>query len=65
MFFAFIVLVFTGFPVAWVLAGLAILFTAIAIVASVDFGIPIGIDWAYTSITVERVWNVMENWVMV
>ena len=65
MFFAFILLVFTGFPVAWVLAGLAILFTAIAIVASVDFGMTIGIDWAYTSITVERVWNVMENWVMV
>ena len=44
MFFAFMILVFTGFPVAWVLAGLAILFTAIAIVASVDFGMPIGID---------------------
>ncbi len=65
MFFVFMILVFTGFPVAWVLAGLAILFTAIAIVASVDFGMTIGIDWAYTSITVERVWNVMENWVMV
>ena len=65
MFFAFILLVFTGFPVAWVLAGLSILFTAIAIIASVDFGMPIAIDWAYTSITVERVWNVMENWVMV
>tara|TARA_B000000460_G_C21532090_1_gene401291 strand:- start:1732 stop:3087 length:1356 start_codon:yes stop_codon:yes gene_type:complete len=65
MFFAFIVLVFTGFPVAWILAGLAILFTAIAIVASVDFGMSIDIDWAFTSITVERVWNVMENWVMV
>ena len=65
MFFAFIVLVFTGFPVAWVLAGLSILFTAIAIVASVDLGMSIDIDWAYTSITVERVWNVMENWVMV
>ena len=65
MFFAFIVLVFTGFPVAWVLAGLSILFTAIAIVASVDLGLSIDIDWAYTSITVERVWNVMENWVMV
>ena len=31
----------------------------------VDFGIPIGVDWAYTSISVERIWNVMENWVMV
>lgn len=65
MFIAFIGLVFSGYPVAWVLAGLAMLFTALAIVFDVDFGIPIGVDWAYSSIAVERVWNVMENWVMV
>ena len=22
-------------------------------------------DWSYTSLTVERIWDVMENWVMV
>ena len=65
MFVAFIALVFTGFPVAWLLAGLAIFFTALAIVLEVDFGIPIGVDWNYAAIAVERVWNVMENWVMV
>ena len=65
MFVAFIALVFTGFPVAWLLDGLAIFFTALAIVLEVDFGIPIGVDWNYASIAVERVWNVMENWVMV
>ena len=65
MFVAFIALVFTGFPVAWLLAGLAIFFTALAIVLEVDCGIPIGVDWNYSSIAVERVWNVMENWVMV
>ena len=65
MFIAFILLVFSGFPVAWILAGLAMLFTAIAIVFQVDFAIPIGVDWSYTSLTVERIWNVMENWVMV
>ena len=65
MFLAFIGLVFTGFPVAWVLAGLAILFTALGIVFEVDLGIATGIDWAYASISVERIWNVMENWVMV
>ena len=64
MFVAFILLVFSGFPVAWILAGLAMLFTAIAIIFQVDFAIPIGIDWSYTSLTVERIWNVMENWVM-
>ena len=65
MFIAFIVLVFTGFPVAWILAGLAVLFTALAIVLEVDFDILTGVDWAYASLSVERVWNVMENWVMV
>ena len=65
MFGAFIALVFTGFPIAWILAGLAIFFTALAIVLETRFGIPIGVDWAYASISVERIWSVMENWVMV
>ncbi len=65
MFAAFILLVFSGFPVAWILAGLAVLFTCIAIIADIDLGITTGVDWLYTSITVDRVWAVMENWVMV
>ena len=65
MFLSFIVLVFSGFPVAWILGGLAVLFSAIAIIVEVDLGIAIGLDWSYTSLTVERIWNVMENWVMV
>jgi tripartite ATP-independent transporter DctM subunit len=65
MFISFIALVFTGFPVAWILGGLAVLFTAFAIVLDVDFNIAIGVDWNYTSIAVDRIWNVMENWVMV
>ena len=62
---AFIVLVFTGFPIAWILGGLAAVFTALAIVLEVDFAIPMNIDWFYTSMTVDRIWDVMENWVMV
>ena len=65
MFLSFIGLVFTGFPVAWILGGLSVLFTALAIVLEVDFNVPIGMGWDYTSLTVDRVWNVMENWVMV
>jgi tripartite ATP-independent transporter DctM subunit len=65
MFFSFISLVFTGFPVAWLLGGLSIIFTALAIVLDADFQIPIGMGWDYTSLTVDRIWNVMENWVMV
>lgn len=65
MFLSFIALVFTGFPVAWILGGLSVLFTAFAIVLDVDFSLAIGMNWGYTSITVDRIWNVMENWVLV
>ncbi|MEM7099287.1 MAG: TRAP transporter large permease subunit [Pseudomonadota bacterium] len=65
MFVSFIALVFTGFPVAWILGGLAILFSAFAIVLEVDFNLFTGVDWGYTSLSVDRIWNVMENWVMV
>ncbi len=65
MFFSFIALVFTGFPIAWILGGLSVFFTALAIVLEIDLGFATGVDWAYTSLTVDRVWNVMENWVMV
>ncbi|NOX49287.1 MAG: TRAP transporter large permease subunit [Gammaproteobacteria bacterium] len=65
MFVSFLALVFTGFPVAWILGGLAVMFSAFAVVLEVDFAIPIGMNWAYTSLTVDRIWNVMENWVMV
>ena len=65
MFLAFIGLIFSGFPVAWVLGGLSVLFTAIAIIMDVDLGFAIGVDWAYTSLTVDRIWDVMRNWVLV
>ncbi|MFB3079924.1 MAG: TRAP transporter large permease subunit, partial [Lysobacterales bacterium] len=65
MFLSFMVLVFTGFPVAWILGGLAVFYTALAIVLEADLRIATGVDWNYTSLTIDRVWNVMENWVMV
>ena len=65
MFASFITLILSGFPVAWVLGGLAVFFTALAITLEIDLGIVSGVDWNYTSIAVERIWGVMGNWVMV
>ena len=65
MIVAFVALVFTGYPIAWILGGLAVVFTGLAIVFEVDFAIPTNVDWFYTSMTVDRIWDVMENWVMV
>ena len=62
---SFILLIFTGFPIAWVLGGLAAIFTAFAIIFEIDFNIATDVDWYYTSMTIDRIWDVMENWVMV
>jgi tripartite ATP-independent transporter DctM subunit len=42
-----------------------VVFTALAIVLEVDFNLPMHVDWGYASLSVERIWNNMENWVMV
>lgn len=65
MFFSFILLIFTGFPVAWVLGGLAVIFTAIGIILRVDFDLAVNMDWQYSSLIVDRIWDVMNNWVLV
>ena len=62
---AFISLIFSGFPVAWVLGGLAVAFTAVAIIVDVDLGFHVAVNWPYTSLTVDRIWDVMHNWVLV
>ena len=65
MFAAFIFGILTGFPVAWVLGGIAILFTAIAVIVQRDFGYFTGVDWSYTSLVADRIWDLMDNWVLV
>jgi tripartite ATP-independent transporter DctM subunit len=65
MFFAFIALLFLGFPVAWTLGGLAITFAAIAWVSDTLFDTFTGVDWAFTSSIVDRIWDTMKNWVLV
>jgi tripartite ATP-independent transporter DctM subunit len=65
MFVSFIGLLFVGFPVAWTLGGIGILFAAISIVSDTYFDTFIGIDWASISLAVDDLWNTMQNWVLV
>lgn len=69
MFISFIGLLFTGFPVAWVLGGLAVIFTLLGWLANEYTDLLADsfytIDWAYTSAVVDRIWDVMKNWVLV
>ncbi len=65
MFAAFVVGILSGFPVAWVLGGVAVVFTAIAIVVENDLGFYTGVDWSYASLVADRIWDLMDNWVLV
>lgn len=63
----FILSLFTGFPVAWLLAGISILFAAIAIVLTTQFGIDTFLltSWVKFSGIVDRFDAIMSNWVLV
>jgi tripartite ATP-independent transporter DctM subunit len=65
MFGSFILLLFTGYPVAWVLGGIAIVFSVLAMLMDHWFDAFIGIDWNFVSVVVPRMWDVMTNWVLV
>lgn len=65
MFGCFILLLFTGYPVAWVLGGVAILFSALSMLMDHWYDAFIGIDWNFVSVVIPRMWEVMTNWVLV
>ncbi len=64
-FVAFIALIFSGYPIAWIMGGLAILFTGIGVLSDTYLDTFFGVDWGYTSIAVTRIYAVMNNWVLV
>jgi len=65
MFLSFIFLLFAGFPVAWMLGGIAIIFASIAMLCDAYLDTFIGIDWPYVSLAIDDLWNTMQNWVLV
>ena len=66
MFLLFIALLFTGYPIAWIMAGLAVWFTAVGVVFH-EFEVDTFLLKNYGSLTiiVDRIWAVMSNWVLV
>src|SRR5690606_12466431 len=75
MFFGFIVLLFSGFPIAWILGGVAVIFTFISTTVDSHFldlvtaSFPDYWDgdltWPRASLTVTNIWDQMKNWVLV
>jgi hypothetical protein len=65
LFATFVLLIFSGYPVAWLMGGLAVLFTVISVFSDNYFDTFFGVDWGYSSIVVARIYAVMNNWVLV
>ncbi len=63
----FIALLFTGFPVAWLLAGLSLTFAALGIFLGDWFGFDTFLmtSWAKFSGVIDRFDGIMSNWVLV
>jgi tripartite ATP-independent transporter DctM subunit len=66
MFLSFIGLIFTGFPIAWIMAGIAVWFAAFGVILN-GMGVDTFLLKNYGSFTiiVDRIWAVMSNWVLV
>jgi tripartite ATP-independent transporter DctM subunit len=63
----FIVSIFLGYPIAWTLGGLSLLFVAGSIVLHDYFGVDTFLltRWANFSILIDRIFATMANWVLV
>ncbi len=65
MFVTFIALLFTGFPISWVLGGTAVIFTGAGMLADQYLGAWTGINYTVFSMSVNRTYQLMYNWVLV
>ncbi|HEX9718866.1 MAG TPA: TRAP transporter large permease subunit [Ramlibacter sp.] len=63
----FILALFTGYPVAWLLSGISLLFATIAITLTTQFGVDTFLmtSWVKFSGIIDRFDAIMSNWVLV
>ncbi len=62
MFSTFALLLFSGYPVAWVLAGTAVIWTLIGIISVEQFAIDIWFDWGSSiALVPERLWTLVSS----
>ena len=65
MIVTFILLLFSGYPIPFVLAGVSALFTLIGYLADLYLGTSTGVDYMYVGMVVNRIFKLMDNWVLV
>lgn len=65
MFATFIGMLLMGYPVAFCLAGTSVIFTAVGYFSDLYLDTITGVDFNYFGLAVTRLYNLMENWVLV
>ncbi|MCF8092252.1 MAG: TRAP transporter large permease subunit [Desulfotignum sp.] len=65
MMLTFIALLFTGFPIAMILGGVSIVFTFVGYLSDMYFGTMTGLDYMTVGMVVNRIFSIMQNWIMV
>jgi TRAP-type mannitol/chloroaromatic compound transport system permease large subunit len=64
MFLSFIACLFTGFPVAWVLGGIGVLCAGVGYLRDMHLDTLTGLDFTTLGLVVNRIYKVMDNWVL-
>jgi len=65
MFATFILGLFTGFPIAFVLGGVGVIFAGVGYYADLYLGTMTGLDYMMLGMSVNRIFKYMDNWVLV
>ena len=65
MFLTFIAFLFTGIPVAYVLGGVGVLFAGVGYISDLYFDTITGLDFLTLGLVVNRIYKIMDNWVLV
>jgi len=65
MFVTFISLLLSGYPISFVLMGVAALFTLVGYLADIYLDTTTGVSYLYVGMVVNRIYKLMDNWVLV
>ncbi|MCK5915697.1 MAG: TRAP transporter large permease subunit [Deltaproteobacteria bacterium] len=65
MMITFIGLLFTGYPIAFILGGVAMLFTLVGYCADLWLGTITGLDYLTIGLVVNRLYKVMYSWILI
>ena len=65
MFASFILLLFTGIPVAYVLGGIGVAFAFIGYYTDIYMDTMTGLDFTTLGLVVNRLYKIMDNWILV